>query len=336
MRKGTLGRSHNIGGENERNNVDIVSTICALFWRVPVRSTPARLITFLTVLPGHDYSHAIDTSCIRTELVASADRAGRCRPEIRSGTITEDLRNLDRALARELEPGSKHYSAYVGPAQQWDIMGATQFRLLTTLGLREHHRLLDIGCGALRAGRLLIPYLNRDCYYGIEPNTWLVEDAIAAEVGPEMIERKGVKFDNNSDFNAGVFGVSFDFVLAQSIFSHAGPDLVGPALVNIAGALAPGGLFLATFLCTDLHPKQRVEVPGWVYPGCLAFRPETIATLASAAQLVHRRLPWFHPRQIWYAFAAAPKDLPDPTYDSHLSGGILRAPDFQRSLGKRK
>ena len=59
----------------------------------------------------------------------------------------EETRHLPREKARSLAPGSAHYSAYVGPAGQWDFMGATQFRLLTALGLREHHRLLDLGCG---------------------------------------------------------------------------------------------------------------------------------------------------------------------------------------------
>jgi hypothetical protein len=71
----------------------------------------------------------------------------------------DETRTLGREAAKSLSPGSRHYTAFVGPPQQYDFMGATQFRLLTTLGLREHHRLLD-----LRAGRLLIPYLLPDRY----------------------------------------------------------------------------------------------------------------------------------------------------------------------------
>jgi len=52
----------------------------------------------------------------------------------------------------KLKPGDDHHMAYVGPPTQHDFMGATQFRLLCTLGLRAHHRLLDFGCGSLRAG----------------------------------------------------------------------------------------------------------------------------------------------------------------------------------------
>ena len=95
-------------------------------------------------------------------------------------TGADEIRNLPREQAKDLYIGAGHYSSYVGPPKLWDELGASQFRLLTALGLRENHRLLDVGCGALRAGRLLMPYLNKGCYYGIEPNMWLVEDAIAA------------------------------------------------------------------------------------------------------------------------------------------------------------
>jgi len=78
----------------------------------------------------------------------------------------------------KLKAGDNHYMAYVGPPTQYDFMGATQFRLLCTLDLRANHYLLDFGCGSLRAGRLFISYLDEGRYFGIEPNKWLIEDAI--------------------------------------------------------------------------------------------------------------------------------------------------------------
>ena len=43
------------------------------------------------------------------------------------------------------EAGSAHYRGFVGAPERYDILGALQFKLLTTLGLREYHSLLDIG-----------------------------------------------------------------------------------------------------------------------------------------------------------------------------------------------
>jgi SAM-dependent methyltransferase len=253
-----------------------------------------------------------------------------------SGEDASDLRKLSRAAAKELYTGAGHYSSYVGPAKLWDVLGAAQFRLLTALGLREDHRLLDVGCGALRAGRLLLPYLNRGCYFGIEPNMWLVEDAIAAELGPEFIAMKAPVFSDSAEFAADAFGVSFDYILANSIFSHAGPEMLDQALGKFATVLAPGGLILATFLRADLRPGFPVETPGWTYPGCTTYRPETLTHCFSKAGLVGRMLPWFHPLQFWYAIGHSYADLPDARHDIHLKGAILRSPELAESLGGGK
>ena len=86
-----------------------------------------------------------------------------------------------------LKHGDKHYRAYIGPPLQYDFMGATQFRLLCSLGLRAHHQVLDLGCGSLRAGRFLINYLEPGNYCGIEPNKWLIDEGIKEQVGDSLI-----------------------------------------------------------------------------------------------------------------------------------------------------
>lgn len=69
LEKGTLGRSYNIGGENEARNIDIVRTICALLDEARPDAAPHdRLITFVTDRPGHDLRYAIDPARIREEL----------------------------------------------------------------------------------------------------------------------------------------------------------------------------------------------------------------------------------------------------------------------------
>ena len=69
VQKGRVGRSYNIGGENERRNIDLVHTICAVLDRLRPKDTPyAEQITFVTDRPGHDARYAIDPSRIREEL----------------------------------------------------------------------------------------------------------------------------------------------------------------------------------------------------------------------------------------------------------------------------
>ncbi|MEP2473702.1 MULTISPECIES: dTDP-glucose 4,6-dehydratase [Rhodobacterales] len=69
LQKGTLGRSYNIGGENEAKNIDIVRMICAILDTKRPKSSPyAEQISFVTDRPGHDLRYAIDPTRIATEL----------------------------------------------------------------------------------------------------------------------------------------------------------------------------------------------------------------------------------------------------------------------------
>lgn len=68
--QGQVGRSYNIGGENECSNLELVRTICAILDRVQPRpaGSYADLITFVADRPGHDARYAIDPTRIRDEL----------------------------------------------------------------------------------------------------------------------------------------------------------------------------------------------------------------------------------------------------------------------------
>ena len=62
MRKGREGEVYNVGGHNERTNLDVVKTVLRELGK------PESLITFVTDRPGHDRRYAIDPSKIHTEL----------------------------------------------------------------------------------------------------------------------------------------------------------------------------------------------------------------------------------------------------------------------------
>ena len=69
LQKGQLNRSYNIGGENERSNLELVQTICSILDRLaPKDGSYADLITFVTDRPGHDARYAINPTRIREEL----------------------------------------------------------------------------------------------------------------------------------------------------------------------------------------------------------------------------------------------------------------------------
>lgn len=69
LQKGEVGRSYNIGGENEARNIDLVRMICRLMDEMHSQGAPHdRLITFVADRPGHDLRYAIDPSRMREEL----------------------------------------------------------------------------------------------------------------------------------------------------------------------------------------------------------------------------------------------------------------------------
>ena len=62
-----------------------------------------------------------------------------------------------------------------GSKNDFHDAGENQLVILTHFGLTPSSMVLDIGCGCLRGGRWLIPYLNSDCYFGVEPNLEMLE-----------------------------------------------------------------------------------------------------------------------------------------------------------------
>jgi hypothetical protein len=198
-------------------------------------------------------------------------------------------------LGLGLNSGDPHYRAFVGPPEDYDLISGQAFSLLISLGLRGHHSLTDIGCGSLRIGRLLIPYLNEGRYTGIEPHEWLVEQGVLKEVGSDLVRMRRPRF-LFQDNARGVARNSQDWILAQSIFSHCGITLLRRWLKQCGNIMARDGQLLATFVlgATD------VAHGSWHYPGCTNYTWETIERECERFGLVAVRVDWPHPRQVWF------------------------------------
>lgn len=216
------------------------------------------------------------------------------------------------------------YKGYVGREDQYDLIGSMQFNLLTALGLRGYHKFLDIGCGSLRGGRLFIPYLNQGCYCGIEPEKWLVDEGINNEIGTDIIHIKKPRFEYSSDFPIDSFGEKFDFIMAQSIFTHASQKQILHCLKGVQENLAPhtsdthGGLFAATFILGE----SDYQGEEWLYPGkteigFASYTEKCIAQMARKNDLAYKKIDWRHPNnQTWMIFGNILdiERLEDPTY----------------------
>lgn len=192
-----------------------------------------------------------------------------------------------------------NHRAAVGPKHNYDIIGALQFCVMIMLGLRENHTLLDIGCGSLRGGKFFVQYLQPGNYYGIEPDRDLVDAGIIHELGGEQtLFLKGPTFHYNGNFDITHFGRQFDFLLAQSIFSHTSRAQMKKCMGEAGESMHKNSLFVATYM-----PGADYMGDSWRAGGsCATYGFETIRSVAKGAGLYVRLLDMWHPSgQRWIA-----------------------------------
>ncbi len=154
----------------------------------------------------------------------------------------------------------------------WDEVGRLQFDYLVSQGLRPEHRLLDVGCGCLRAGVYFIPYLADGHYYGIDKNESLLEAGRRVEMVDSGLASRQVHLLCRDDFDCSGFGQRFNVAIAQSVFTHLPWNSILRCLVEIQAVLAPDGKFYATFFeDTDGSHKTSVMEHD---PGGIVTHPD--------------------------------------------------------------
>lgn len=228
------------------------------------------------------------------------------------------VRSYGAKDALNLVAGADHYRAYVGPPRRFDFMSATQFALLYSLGLRDEDCVLDVGCGSLRLGRLLIPFLLEGRYFGIDPNQWLIDEAIERELGASAVMLKKPRFSNREDFDVSDFDQAFDYIVAQSVATHTGPDMLKQLLAGAGAALAEDGLFLFSYIRGD-EPAEN----GWHYPACVEYSEAAMIDELKRYGLVAKPIPWFHPAASWLCAARSSEMLPDDEKLTEISGKVI-------------
>ncbi len=78
--QGAARETYNIGGRNERKNIDVVRQICSWMDRLcPVDGSYHEQICFVTDRPGHDHRYAIDATQTRNRLGLASPRNVRDR-----------------------------------------------------------------------------------------------------------------------------------------------------------------------------------------------------------------------------------------------------------------
>lgn len=175
----------------------------------------------------------------------------------------------------------------------WEEIGTLQLKLLQQEGLKPHHRLLDIGCGSLRGGVKIVPYLNTDNYFGFDINESLIDAGYQREFD-EFLRGKCPRgnFMVNSNFDFSSFGMTFDFALALSVFTHLPLNNIRICLENLADVMAPGGRFVSTFF--EVPENERTGIPRTHSPGSITTNGAADPYHYKVTDLKHAAhgLPW--------------------------------------------
>jgi hypothetical protein len=181
---------------------------------------------------------------------------------------------------------SQLHRRYVGPVERWDRSRQHQMEVLLSEGLLVNHTVVDLGCGPLCAGSLLIPWLNERCYYGIEPNREVLTEGIEREGLGNILTAKqavlvvGECLDTPGLVETGHVLEAPDFVLMHSIFSHMRHELLVGSLRAIHNAFATGTPVIASFAVTrDRRYADHQDQPQWEYPGLIHYTARRLESL---------------------------------------------------------
>ena len=186
--------------------------------------------------------------------------------------------------------------------EMWEEIGRLQFDFLRGRGLKPAHRLLDIGCGALRGGIHAMDYLETGIYYGLDMNRSLL-DAARSELEAAALEHKNPHLVLSDRFELGLFGQQFDYLLALSVFTHLFANHIVRCLAEVRKVLAPAGQFFATFFIAphNVHLAPIVHQPGGIKTEYdrdpLHYSADEIRALARLTELSVEMIgEWNHPR----------------------------------------
>ncbi|MEP0201376.1 MAG: class I SAM-dependent methyltransferase [Halioglobus sp.] len=140
--------------------------------------------------------------------------------------------------------------------EMWYGIGMLQYHFLVCHGLTPKHRFLDIGCGALRLGQYLIPYLEKGRYFGVDAEPVLLEKGLELEIPSELLRIREPTLCANHIFDFS-FAEYFDYAIAQSVFTHLTSEDIQACLVNLRSVSQKTSRFYFTFFEGDSGQNEH-------------------------------------------------------------------------------
>ncbi len=164
---------------------------------------------------------------------------------------------------------------------RWLALGQMQFDYLVKHGLKPQDRMLEIGCGNLRAGWRFIDYLDTGNYYGTDISPDILMSAQETLVNHELAGRLPHLTPVRDLTFAFLPNDYFTVIHAHSVFSHSPIEVIDECLAHVGRILAPEGFFDFTFDRTEGTEHQVLREDFY-------YRTETLVNLAAEHGLAAR------------------------------------------------
>lgn len=147
-----------------------------------------------------------------------------------------------------------------------DEYGSFQLAFLKERGLASDARFLEFGCGDLRLGEKVIPYLREGWYFGADLNQRNL-DRGAAHLAAKGIDMERAQLFRTTDTNLEpVPDGSIDMAFSNSVFSHLTLNTILLCLMSIAPKLRPGAAYYSTMILIPKGADFAAPCP-WVQDG---------------------------------------------------------------------
>lgn len=214
------------------------------------------------------------------------------------------IKKTIRRVLHAVKPAASDFDHRAEVGGLWDELGTLQLRYLQDHGLQPQHRLLDLGCGCLRGGIHFVRYLEPKHYYGIDNDPRMIAAAKKIELPAAGLERSQLTLACRDDFNANKFGVSFDFVLAQSLLTHLPLSDISQCFHQVRRCLHPKGKFFASIfqVTAEQYAQPQVhhvahEIISYPDEDPYHYTLEQLSKVAQQHQLcIVSCTEWGHPR----------------------------------------
>ena len=169
---------------------------------------------------------------------------------------------LRYSLLRRIHPRYREQyrlEILVGPQGCWEQLKQYQFNILTGLGLKPEHALLDIGCGPLTVGIKLIPHLNSGNYVGVDLRPQPLVEGYRLIAKHALVQKNPTLIYSATFGKDELVGRSFDYIWLSQLSYHFDNKMMEDLFALARSRMKPDSVFLfdvldpARTMAADAH-----------------------------------------------------------------------------------